>query len=84
MTNSLGNLRGDIQNLINRKQENEKLYNESKSVLGDKEDELSTIKANIESLASKNYIAERRLKELILKRQTLIRKLRCLKIERNF
>ena len=64
LTNSLGNLRGDIQNLINRKQENEKLYNESKSVLGDKEDELSTIKANIESLASKNYIAERRLKEL--------------------
>lgn len=64
LTESLKNLSEDLTSLELKKSENEKLYNDSKVKLDDKEKILNNIKEKIEKLASSNYLEERKLKEL--------------------
>ncbi len=64
LSTNLTNLKEDINSLSKKKEENVNLLNESKTLLGDKEKALEDIKEKQESLASKNYIAEQKLREL--------------------
>lgn len=64
LTNSLNNLQDDIVMLSSKKQETDRLYQENKKELEDKEKELNEIKSQVDSLASQNYIEERQIKEL--------------------
>ncbi len=64
LSTNLANLKEDLVSLSNKKEENLKLLNESKELIDDKENALADIKEKQESLASKNYLVERKLKEL--------------------
>ncbi len=64
LSTNLANLKEDLVSLSNRKDENLKLLNESKALIENKEKKLADIKEKQESLASKNYLVERKLKEL--------------------
>ena len=64
LSSSLENLNSDIKAFAERRDENEKLYNATEKVLLEKEEKLKSIKAQIEDLSGKNYVAERNIKEL--------------------
>lgn len=64
LSNSLTNLKDDISNLSAKKEENFKLFNENKNELERREEELASVKKEVESLASQNYLDERKIKEL--------------------
>ena len=64
LSGSLKNLEGDLSNLSSKGDENRKLLEESGSLIKAKEEELASVKEKNDNLASKNYLAERRLKEL--------------------
>lgn len=64
LSTNLANLKEDLVSLSNKKDENLKLLNESKALIENKEKKLADIKEKQESLASKNYLVERKLKEL--------------------
>ena len=64
LSGSLKNLEEDLSNLSSKGDENRKLLEESGSLIKAKEEELASVKEKNDNLASKNYLAERRLKEL--------------------
>ncbi len=64
LSGSLKNLEEDLSNLSSKGDENRKLLEESGSLIKAKEEELASVKEKNDSLASKSYLAERRLKEL--------------------
>lgn len=64
LTNSLKNLEEDILVLTTKKEENQKLYLESKQNVETKDASLKNIKESLDNLASKNYLDERKIKEL--------------------
>lgn len=64
LSGSLKNLEEDLSNLSSKGDENRKLLEESSSLIKAKEEELASVKEKNDSLASKSYLAERRLKEL--------------------
>lgn len=64
LTNSLTNLEDDVVMLTAKKEENLKNYQENKKELEENEKELAKVKAEADSLASQNYIDERKIKEL--------------------
>lgn len=64
LSNSLNNLEDDIVMLSTKKEENSKNYNENKSQLEEKEKELASVKQEVDSIASQNYLDERKIKEL--------------------
>ena len=64
LSGSLKNLEEDLSNLSSKGDENRKLLEESSSLIKAKEEELASVKEKNDNLASKNYLAERRLKEL--------------------
>ena len=64
LSTNLKNLKDDIVNLNEKKKENEKLYLETKQSVDGKEKEVLQLKAKIDELGSKQYLQERKLKEL--------------------
>ena len=64
LSNNLTNLEEDIENLTIRKSENENNLSDTQKQLTEKENELGQIKANLENLTSKNFIQERKMREL--------------------
>ena len=64
LSGSLKNLEEDLSNLSSKGDENRKLLEESGSLIKAKEEELASVKEKNDNLASKSYLAERRLKEL--------------------
>lgn len=71
LSTNLANLKEDLTSLSSKKEENLKLLNESKVLIDGKEKTLSDIKERQESLASKNYLVERKLKELDNEKATI-------------
>ena len=61
---NLANLREDLANLEAKRKENKAFYDDCKSKVEGKENQLETLKKDIESVASKNFLAERQLREL--------------------
>ena len=64
LSTNLKNLNEDMLALTSKREENTNLLSQSKSSCDEKEKSLDEIKKKIESLASGNYILERRLKDL--------------------
>lgn len=64
LTTNLKNLTDDIANLNEKKKENEKNYKEIKDNVEKKQSSLNEMKSKIDSLGSKQFIEERRLREL--------------------
>lgn len=64
LTNSLSNLEDDVVMLTAKKEESFKSYQNNKNELEEKEKELAQVKKEVDSLASQNYIDERKIKEL--------------------
>ena len=64
LSTNLKNLKDDIASLSDKKKENEKLYLETKQSVDDKEQNALKLKIKIDELGSKQYIQERKLKEL--------------------
>lgn len=64
LTTSLNNLNDDLANLSNKSEENKKILSESQSLLETKEQSLSKIKQEQDSIASGSYLLERKIKEL--------------------
>lgn len=64
LTNSLSNLEDDVVMLTAKKEESLKSYQNNKKELEEKEKELTQVKKEVDSLASQNYIDERKIKEL--------------------
>ncbi len=64
LSTSLNNLNEDLANLSNKSEENKKILSESQSLLETKEQSLSKIKQEQDSIASGSYLLERKIKEL--------------------
>lgn len=64
LSTSLNNLNEDLANLSNKSEENKKILAESQSLLETKEQSLSKIKQEQDSIASGSYLLERKIKEL--------------------
>ena len=64
LSTSLSNLNEDLANLSNKSEENKKILAESQSLLETKEQSLSKIKQEQDSIASGSYLLERKIKEL--------------------
>ena len=64
LSTSLNNLNEDLANLSNKSEENKKILSESQSLLETKEQSLSKIKQEQDSIASGRYLLERKIKEL--------------------
>lgn len=64
LSNSLINLENDLAMLSAKKEENLKNFKDNREELEDKEKELANIKKEVDSLASQNYLDERKIKEL--------------------
>lgn len=61
---NLGNLKEDLKSLESKRAENEKNYLDTRKELEEKENELEALKQKVDSLASQNYLEERKIKEL--------------------
>ena len=64
LSSNLENLKSDLEALNQRKNQNTENYSQIENSLLDKEGQLKFIKTQIEDLTSKNYLAERNIKEL--------------------
>lgn len=64
LSNNLTNLKNDIKVLEEKKDENEKLLNDSKIIIDEKDKKLTEVKGKLEKLASSNYLNEQNLKAL--------------------
>lgn len=64
LSNNLTNLKNDIKVLEEKKDENEKLLNDSKIIIDEKDKKLTDVKGKLENLASSNYLNEQNLKAL--------------------
>lgn len=64
LSNNLTNLKNDIKVLEEKKDENEKLLNDSKIIIDEKDKKLTDVKGKLEKLASSNYLNEQNLKAL--------------------
>lgn len=64
LSNNLTNLKNDIKVLEEKKDENEKLLNDSKIIIEEKDKKLTDVKGKLEKLASSNYLNEQNLKAL--------------------
>lgn len=64
LSNNLTNLKNDIKVLEEKKDENEKLLNDSKIIIDKKDKKLTDVKGKLEKLASSNYLNEQNLKAL--------------------
>lgn len=64
LSNNLTNLKNDIKVLEEKKDENEKLLNDSKIIIDEKDKKLTDVKGKLEKLASSNYLNEKNLKAL--------------------
>lgn len=64
LTSSLKNLEEDVVMLSSKKEDNQNNYNLNKAELEEKEKELAVVKQEVDSLASQNYLDERKIKEL--------------------
>ena len=63
LTTNLANIKDDVKTFKDKKVENEAQLNILKETLQSQEQELQNYKAQVETLASENYIEERKLKE---------------------
>ena len=64
LSNNLTNLKNDIKVLEEKKDENEKLLNDSKIIIEEKDKKLTDVKGKLEKLASSYYLNEQNLKAL--------------------
>ncbi len=69
---NLANLKEDLVNLEAKRKENKSFFDDCKSKVEGKENQLETLKKDIESVASKNFLAERQLRELSNEKANLI------------
>ena len=64
LSSSLANLKNDVESLTTRRNESNKNYKQTEEILLNKESKLKFIKSQIDDLTSKNYLAERKIREL--------------------